>query len=92
MMGIPHEPKVVGRDGNVVPDAPLPTLFGDAKQRTEATTDVEDARAKQRVAAIDAGEKDVGETADRRRACPRSPKNSVLHSVQGSHSTPFHGN
>jgi len=56
-------PVEVDRDGNVVPDAPLPTLFGDAKQpkQTEATTDEEDARAKQRIAAIDAGEKDVGE-------------------------------
>jgi len=46
-----------------VKDASLPTLFGDAKpqQPTEATTDEEDARAQQRIAAIDAGEKDVGE-------------------------------
>ena len=57
-------PVEVDRDGNVVKDAPLPTLFGDAKPARapqEATTDEEDERAKQRIAAIDAGEKDVGE-------------------------------
>jgi len=56
-------PVEVDRDGNVVPDAPLPTLFDSGKQpkQTEATTDEEDERAKQRIAAIDAGEKDVGE-------------------------------
>ena len=55
-------PVEVDRNGNVVPDAPLPTLWGDAKPKPkEATTDEEDARAKQRIAAIDEGEKDVGE-------------------------------
>jgi len=51
----------VDRDGNVVPNAPLPTLFGNSKPPSEATTDADDERAKQRIAAIDAGEKDVGE-------------------------------
>lgn len=56
-------PVEVDRDGNVVEDAELPTLFGDAKPRL-ATTDEEDERAKQRIAAqnekgdeLDAGEK-----------------------------------
>ena len=56
-------PVEVDRDGNVVKDAPLPTLFGEKapQKKEEATTDAEDERAKQRIAAIDAGEKDVGE-------------------------------
>jgi hypothetical protein len=56
-------PVEVDRDGNVVPNAPLPTLFGNSKPPSEATTDADDERAKQRIAAIDAGEKDVGEKA-----------------------------
>jgi hypothetical protein len=57
-------PVEVDRDGNVVPDAELPTLFGESKKKqTLATTDEEDERAKQRIAAQQAqgDEKDVGE-------------------------------